>query len=123
MANAPVQAQSAVIAASGSVSTAVYIGYGELIAIQMDTAWTTAALGFQVSFDGVLFQGLWTAAGAEVTVASAAAVASQTIVLDSDLFTGGVWLKIVSGSNASQVTQSAARTLQVLVRKLAHNIP
>jgi hypothetical protein len=108
------------IAISGTLSAAIDVGEGGLVAIQMPSGWDAAALTFKASNDlggtyADVFDG---STGLVLTVASTAAAASQYIVLNAGTFAGIRYLKIQSGTTGSPVTQTAARTLKTMVRRL-----
>lgn len=105
-----VGAETITIAASASLSNAVYIGGNRLVAIEMPSAWTAAKLTFQASWDGTTFtEVLVGSAALELTVAAA-----QTIMLDV-LFTGALYVKARSGTAASPVNQGADRLVRLIV--------
>lgn len=107
---------NATIAASASLSDAVRLPPGRvLVGIVMPAAWDTAALTFQVSLDGATFQNAYVAAGTEVSVTAAAAT---TIALDPATWLHAPILKIRSGTAASPVNQTAARTLTLILRPI-----
>ena len=106
----------ATIAASGSLSGAVHLPNGHaLVGILMPAAWDTAALTFQVSLDGTTFQNAYVAAGTEVSVTAAAAT---TIALDPATWLHARYLKVRSGTAASAVNQTAARTVGLILRPI-----
>lgn len=96
-----------------TISAAIDLAEERLFAIQMDTAWTAAAITFQASQDGTNYFDLYDQAG-EVTISSAVALASKMIVVDPSVFMGFRYLKVRSGTSAAGVTQGAGRTLQAV---------
>jgi len=97
-----------IIASGTSLSPAVAVSNGRLIALQMPAAWTAAVLTFQGSMDNVTFTDLYDATGVEISVT---AVAAHGVALDVTVFAGWQFLKIRSGTGASAVNQAADRTL------------
>jgi len=97
-----------IIASGTSLSPAVAVSNGRLIALQMPAAWTAAVLTFQGSMDGTTYTDLYDSLGSEISVTVAAA---HGIALDVTAFAGWQWLKIRSGTGASAVNQGADRTL------------
>lgn len=108
------------IAASAALASALYVGPGRLVSIQMPAAWTTANLTFQGSADGTTYTDIYDKAGTELSVTAAA---SQMLLLQTLLAQGGLdgalWLKIRSGTTGSPVNQGAARSLICTVQKFA----
>ena len=72
---------TATIAINTALSGAVDLGHAALCAIEMPTAWTTAALTFQGSHDGVTYQNIYDANG-EMSIASTIADASRDLALN-----------------------------------------
>jgi len=105
--------KSAVIAKNTSLSGAVDIGGCKYLGISMPAAWDAASLTFQVSHDGTTYQNLYNDSGVEVSVTAAA---SRNIALDVVALDLAPWqyVKIRSGTAASAVNQTAARTLTVV---------
>lgn len=103
-------AQAATIANGASLSDAVDITAGLLIAIQMPAAWTAAVLTFQASHDGVTFADVYDSAGAERSVTVAA---GRHVTLDTANF-GMRFVKVRSGTAAAPVNQGAQRVLQLV---------
>lgn len=102
--------QLATIANGASLSDAVDLTAGLLVAVQMPAAWTAAVLTFQASHDGVTFADVYDSAGAERSVAAAA---GRHITLDSASF-GIRFVKIRSGTAAAAVAQGAERQLRLI---------
>ncbi|HBY62160.1 MAG TPA: hypothetical protein DEH78_20260 [Solibacterales bacterium] len=104
-----------VIANAASLSAAGSGKLNKIKAIGIPAAWTAAALTFQVSKDNSTFMNLYDAAG-EVSIASAAVVASGVVGLSDNLQAIlGEWpyFKIRSGTAGTPVAQGADRTLTV----------
>ncbi len=106
---------SAVIANGTSLAAAVNLGAGRLAGIQMPAAWDAANLTFQVSQDGVTYQNLYDATGAEIVVTAAAA---RYIALNQQLWTGINFLKVRSGTSVTPVNQTAARSVVLIATPL-----
>ncbi len=85
------------------------------VAIQMPAAWTAANLTFLAGRDENNMNDLYDSAGTEVAVTAAA---SRYIVLDPQTFHAMRFLRIRSGTAATPVTQTAARTLYLVVRPI-----
>ena len=106
--------KTVVIANGASLSGALDMGGArEIVGIEMPSAWTAAALTFQVSTDGVTYQNLFGDGGTEVqfTVAT-----SQNIALRQDacsLLSKWCFFKLRSGT---PVNQAADRTIGVYGR-------
>lgn len=106
------------IAAGTSMSTAIDMTQPSLqgfnpLAVFIPSAWTTADLSFQASWDGSNFGELHTfSAGAIHT--SANAVANDVLVLDNYHLRGIPFFRIRSGQANNPVNQVAARTVKVL---------
>jgi hypothetical protein len=112
---------TATIAASGSVSAAVDLETESIVAIQMPAAWTTAAITFQGSNDGVTYNDLYDSDGTEVTIASDDAVAARFIVLTAalwQLLKPVRYMKIRSGVTATPVAQAAERAVKLILRQV-----
>lgn len=120
------------IAAGAALSNAVNIN-GELLAIELPSGWTAAAITFQVSFDGSTFYELQDASGNTVTIPSAAIPtgAAAHIALSVSTaaygttgptispidFRGAMYVKVRSGTSASPVNQVSAITLNLIIRQ------
>lgn len=103
---------AAAIANGASLTAALDLKLEHLVGIQMDAAWTAAALTFQVSFDGTTYGNMVDDAGAEVTVAAAAGVV--IVFANTDRWRGVRSLKVRSGTSGVPVNQLANRTLQLI---------
>jgi hypothetical protein len=101
------------IGASASLSSAVGIRGLVPVAIEMPAAWDAADLTFQFSKDGTTYNNLYKDDGTEKTVTAST---SRWIILKPTEFFGVVSLKVRSGTAASAVTQTAARTLYLICR-------
>lgn len=105
------------IADSGTVSGAVKLfddydnAPESLVGIICAAGFATANLTFQASVDGTNYYTMYNAAGAVVTVFSAAA--SEWIALDPADFAGVPYLKVVSSA-----TQSGGDVLTLVTRRL-----
>jgi len=106
------QALTVTIAASASVSSAVRVGGCSIANLEMDSAWTPAAVSFQGSSDGVTYKEIYDVAGA-LTFTPTASVIHP---LDPSVFWAVRYVKIRSGLSGAAVNQSAARTLKLLCR-------
>ena len=105
---------TASIALNGNLSGAVDTDNGQPIGIAMPAAWDAANLTFQVSHDGgTTFNNLYDKDGTEYTVTAST---SRYIILPPADFAGITHFKIRSGTAATPVTQTAARSIPVLVR-------
>ena|SRR5438105_12074245 len=105
----------AVIAISTSLSPSVYLDKGILVAIHMPSAWDTGNLTFQGSNDNVTFDNVYTDAGTEFAITAAA---SRYIIITSTAannLSGLMYIKVRSGTSGTPVTQTAARTIYLIV--------
>ena len=104
-----------VIANGASLSPSVYLDKGVLSAIHMPAAWDTANLTFQGSNDNFTFDSVYNDAGTEFTIT---AVASRYIIVtttNTANLAGLMYIKVRSGTSGTPVTQTAARTLFLIV--------
>lgn len=108
--------ETATIADAASLSAAVDLGKASLVGIVTPSGWTTAAITFQASFDGVTWFNLYNAAGIEVSVASIAA--SLWVALDPADFAGVPSLKVRSGTAGTPVNQSGGDAVTLVMRSL-----
>ena len=99
------------IANGASLSGAVDLRGLTPVRIIMPSAWTTANLTFNVSYDGVNFTNLYDELGTEKTVTAAA---SYSIYLAPADWVGYKQLKIRSGTSGTAVNQGGARTILVV---------
>lgn len=104
------------IASGQSLSGATTDNSGyRLIALQMPAAWTTAAINFQGSVDGVTY-GIWYTAynSSAISVPSGGAVADNYVQVDWADTHAPPYLKVRSGTAASPVNQAADRTITLV---------
>lgn len=96
--------------AADGVSEAINLTGLCLSCIEMSTAWTAAAIGFQASVDGsTSFFPIYNTAGNHLTYPTSA---NRVVAFDPNVFFGIQRLKIVSETTAGvAVAQAAARTL------------
>ena len=100
------------IANAASLSDAQFVGPGSLLGIALPV-FTSAALTFQGSHDGVTFFDLYDAAGVEVSVP--ASVGSRFHLAPTAC--GAVsWIKVRSGTSAAPVVQGAQRLISIVVQ-------
>lgn len=103
---------TAVIPINTALSGVLQINDLTPTAIVMPAAWDAANITIQTSQDGTNFNNLYDTT-AEVALTSAAA--SRTLTLDgTKLRRGHRYLKIRSGTSATPVNQTAARTLTLI---------
>lgn len=110
------QTGSATIANATSLSAAVDLNGGILVAIQMPAAWTAAGLTFQGSYDGTTFYNVYDDAGNELTLTTAA---QRYLVFDGDVarnLRGIRHIKVRSGTSGAAVNQGAERVLRLVAR-------
>jgi len=113
---------TATIAASASLSNAIDVGDGGLVALMLPSGWTTALITFLANDDLIngtyvpVFDGSGT--GLVLTVVATAGVASQYIVLNPGTFSGLRYIKIQSGTVGSPVVQSSTVVIKTMVRRL-----
>lgn len=81
------------------------------VALQMPSAWTTANLTVQASFDGSTFTDMYLDDGTEMVITAAT---SRWIVLNITRFLGVRQIKLRSGTSGSPVTQGASRTIYLI---------
>lgn len=106
--------QTAAIVINSSLSAAVALGEKVAVGIVMPASWDAANLTFQGSADGgQSFSNVYDSTGNELTVTAAAA---RYIYLDPSAFVGLNQIKVRSGTSASAVNQTAARTLTIVTR-------
>ncbi len=98
-------------------STGIALGAKTLVGIVMPSAWTAAAITFQVSADGgTTWSEMTTSAGAAVSYTVAA---GQFIAIDPALWRGINLIIIRSGTSGSPVNQGADRVLTLITRQVA----
>ena len=105
---------TAAIAASATTSGAIDLYGLQMVALGMPTYWTAGVLTFNVSIDGSTYLRMYKN-GAEYfeTV-----TASQFIVLTPADFAGVRYVQLRSGTYATPVTQTAARSIELVVRSV-----
>lgn len=103
---------TATIASGGSLSGAVDLGEQRAHRLALPGVWTTAAITFQVSYDGLAFNDLYTPDG-EYTLSSSVVAASRSITLDQAVFYGVRYLKVRSGTAGAAVNQAAERVINI----------
>lgn len=106
-------AVSVTIANGASLSGAIDCSEGRPARIVIPSAWTTANLTFQTSYDGTTYNDLYDAFGTEYTVTVGGA--SRGIILPLADFIGVRYLKVRSGTTGTPVTQGADRTLKLVL--------
>ena len=106
---------SVTIANGAALSGAVKLGGATLLGIEMPAAWTTAALTFQHSIDGVTYTDLYDAAGAEIALT---VVASHYSTLSILAWQGVIYLKVRSGTGGTPVNQGAEHILKLVCKEL-----
>lgn len=104
--------KTATIADAQSLSTVVDFEAATLCGIVTGSGWTTAAITFRASIDGVTFVDLYNAAGNEVSIPTAAA--SRWYAIDPADFAGIRYLIIRSGTSATPVNQAGGDTLTLV---------
>lgn len=101
-----------VTTAADGLSEAVNISGLTLSAIQMSTAWTAAAIGFQASIDGSSnYYNVYDTAGNFLTYPTSA---NRVIAFDPATFAGVQRLKVVSETTAGVAVAQAASRVVVL---------
>ena len=105
---------TAMIANGTSLTPAIDLAEGRLHRIVMPASWTSAALTFKASPDGVTFYDVYDASG-EYTISSSIAGASRSIVIDPTIFYGMRYIQIRSGTTGTPVNQGADRTLTLII--------
>ena len=114
---APVVSQAletltATIENGGSLSGAVDLGGRKLVAIVMPSGWDAASLTFQASPDGVTYYNVYDSA----TERSLTVDSSRFLHVDMEDWLGVRFLKLRSGTAATPVDQTAARTFTLIVQ-------
>jgi hypothetical protein len=100
----------ATIASGAALSGVVNVDGRRISGIIMPSAWTAAALTFQVSADGVVYNDLYDEAGAEYSITVAA---SRYIGVDAGALELSAvdFIKVRSGTTGTPVNQGAAREI------------
>jgi hypothetical protein len=105
------------IASGTSLSTDGVVDAGKIAAIELPTI-DSAALSFQVSFDGVNYRELFNSDGTTATPVSASTgnriIQAPAALQDA----GAVHVKVRSGTSGSAVNQTADRIINLLLRVL-----
>jgi hypothetical protein len=104
--------QTATIANAASLSDAVDVGEGVVVGFLVPT-FTSAALTFQGSDDGITFKDLKDAAAAEVTIV--ASVGDVFFAAPAAL-NSAAFIKVRSGTSAAPVAQGAQRLIKVVIK-------
>ncbi len=107
--------------AADGLSPAVNLDEDTLVGLQMPAAWTTAAISFQSSVDGVTFGNVFDSAGTEATIASGTALVDRFIPFTKDMvdtFRAIRHVKLRSGVAALAVQQGGARTIKLITRQI-----
>jgi hypothetical protein len=111
--------QNVSIAAGASLSASINLGEGNLASLIMPAAWTAAILTFQGSIDGVNFYDLFDEAGNEIqyTAAAMALLVGKMVPVDAYDSAACNYIKLRSGTSASAVNQTVARTFGIVTRR------
>ena len=104
---------TATIANGASLSSAIALGAGVPLGLQMPASFTGTAITFQTSHDGMTYQNLYDDAGNEISVTVAA---SQNVSLPASVMAAWRFLKIRSGTAGSPTAEGGARTLTLINR-------
>jgi hypothetical protein len=106
------------IANGDSLSAAVDLAGGRLAAIVMPADWTTAALSFQGSPDGVIFSDVFDGS-AERSISSSdmAAMVGKLDIMDPTEWGGIEQIKLRSGLTGAAVNQGAERSFTIVIVK------
>lgn len=113
----PAVTVDATIANGAALSGAVELTEGQLVGMLMPSAWTAAAVSFDVSQDGATYAPLYNGNG-EVRIASTYISTSERrfFALDPVDFLGWKFVKVRSGLNGAAVAQGAGRTVTLVMR-------
>lgn len=120
MNNLEQSAQIATIANGASLSASVAMGQQRtLVGLMTPSAWTAAAISFDVSMDDSTYGALYDDLGTEVVIPSAsiATAAVRSFSLDPRNFIGWKYVKVRSGINGTTVNQGAARSVTLVFRE------
>lgn len=105
------------IAGSASLSDEIHIGGAKMVAIQMDTTWTAAAITFKAASEkGGTYYDVYDDDMDEVSIAAPTASKAISCVNIAVALSPYEWIKIRSGTTASAVNQAAARTLYLICK-------
>lgn len=102
---------TATIPNGAAVSQGVDLANHRLHHIVLPAGWSAAAVGFDVSHDGVSFAPLFNAAG-EYSLSTASG--GRAVMLDLPTFIGVRFVRIRSGVLATPVNQAAARDIALV---------
>lgn len=107
---------TATIPSGQSLSGKVDLGQPTLLGLLLPAAWDAAKVSFAVSPDDVTYGPLFTVAGEYASAAAQAA--GDFLAVDPSAFYGARFLKVRSGTSGTPVTQTADRTLTLIVRSV-----
>ena len=99
------------IAISTTTSAAIATGGLSLVGVQLPAAFTGTTLTFQISFDGVTYQPVYTSTSG--TALSYTVAAGHYVAVNPQDFYGANYIKLISGSS-----EAAARTFSVALKGL-----
>ena len=110
---------SATIASGASVSSAISLNPGErIVGLWMPSAWTTANVTIQASYDGTNYLPV-ISYGAAIQMFPSASFFTTIDAVDADKISRLPYVKLVSstasGTTITAVNQAAERTIQVVV--------
>ncbi|MDE1902177.1 MAG: hypothetical protein KGI37_11160 [Alphaproteobacteria bacterium] len=106
----------ATIAGGTNLTGTINLGGLRLFGIAVPATWTAASLTFQMSPDGgTSWYNLQDQTGTEI---SAAANPSCCLTFDPKIFAPLQYIKLRSGPSSSPVNQTAASTLQLVLRSV-----
>jgi hypothetical protein len=107
------------ITSGGTLASAVSIDGLAVVGIITPTAWTAAAITFDVSYDGVTYVPFWKDDG-EVDIPSAqiSTSAARFFALNPADWVGLNYVKVRSGIKGTEVAQGAARALTLVVKPI-----
>ena len=108
--------QADTIAGAAAVSTGVQINNIDIVGLEMPAGWDAASITLQASRDGAAWFNVYDQFGTELTLTTAA---SRYIAIPPSLLAGVGYIRIRSGTSATPVNQTAARTLVWLMRNYA----
>ncbi|MGH2403837.1 MAG: hypothetical protein ACRDGN_05155 [bacterium] len=98
-----------------AVSDIVPIGTRGILGILMPAAWTAAAITFSAGVDGAAVSDVTDAAGAEIAIASAGAVAGKFVLAPASIAALRGFVRVRSGTGAAPVNQGAQRLLTLVL--------
>lgn len=114
-ASAQLSLTTATIAESASLSSGVNLRDSVVVGIIMPSSWTTADITLQASYDGTTYYDVYNMDGDEYTITASA---SRIIVLSPLEIQWARYIKIRSGTASTPVTQSAARSINLISRSV-----